>query len=114
MRRYWATSIHRIALLACYGLGACSSNSGAPVADASVGSPSGIVVLNSNDFDTSSVSFLDRAGNLVIDGCFSTPKLSSDVVLPTQVTPGGPVVLIDRGMGYNALTWLDPMTCTIG
>jgi hypothetical protein len=68
--------------------------------------------VNSNDFDTSSVSFLDRDGNLLIDGCFSTPKLSSDVVLPTQVTPGGPVVLIDRGMGYNALTWLDPTTCT--
>jgi hypothetical protein len=118
MRRYWATSIYLIILVACYGLGACGSNSAAPVADASSsadgagGPPSGIVVVNSNDFDTTSVSFLDRDGNLVIDGCFSTPKLSSDVVLPTQVTPGGPVVLIDRGMGYNALTWLDPTTCT--
>jgi len=130
MRRYWATSIHRIALLACSGLSACGSDSGAPVADAAIfevapgtlptdssedgagGAPRGIVVVNSNDFDTTSISFLDRDGNLVINGCFSTPRLSYDVVLPTQVTPGGPVVLIDRGMGYNALTWLDPTNCT--
>jgi hypothetical protein len=130
MRRYWATSIYGIALMACCGLSACGSDSGAPVADASVsevapgtepvdssadgaaGSRSGIVVVNSNDFDTTSVSFLDRDGNLVIDGCFSTPKLSADVVLPTQVPPGGPVVIIDRGAGYNSLTWLDPTTCT--
>ncbi len=130
MRRYWATCIYGLAPLACSGLSACGSDSGAPLADASVsevapgtppvdssadgagGSPRGIVVVNSNDFDTTSISFLDRDGNVVIDGCFSTPKLSSDVVLPTQVTPGGPVVLIDRGSGYNALTWLDPTTCT--
>ncbi len=130
MRRHWTTSIYVTALSACCGLGACGSDSGAPLADASVSEvtpgtpmvdsstdeagapPSGIVVVNSNNSDTTSVSFLDRDGNLVIDGCFSTPKLSYDVVLPTQVTPGGPVIIVDRGSGYNALTWLDPATCT--
>jgi hypothetical protein len=132
MRRYWTPSIYLIALIALsarYGLGGCGSDFGAPVADASVsevspgtgsvdssadgaaGPPSGIVVVNSNDFDSTSISFLDRDGNLVIDGCFGTPKLSGDVVLPTQILPGGPVVLIDRGTGYNSLTWLDPATC---
>jgi hypothetical protein len=71
--------------------------------------PSGIVVVNSNYSDSSSISFLDRDGTLVKDGCLVTPVISGDVVLPTQIPPGGPVAIIDRG--NNALTWLDPATC---
>ena len=76
----------------------------------------GIVVVNS-DYNSTSISFLDRDGNLLLDGCLNsgtgTPglamTLSSDVVLPTQIPAGGPVAIVDRG--NNALTWLDPATC---
>jgi hypothetical protein len=76
----------------------------------------GIVVIHS-DYQSSSVSLLDRDGNLVKDGCLhsgsGTPglsmTLSEDLALPSQSPPGSPVVVIDRG---NAtLTWLDPATC---
>jgi hypothetical protein len=78
--------------------------------------PNGIAVVNS-DHQSTSISFLDRNGNLLQDGCFggagNTPglnaPLSGDVVLPTQVPTGGPVAIIDRG--NQTLTWLDPETC---
>jgi hypothetical protein len=78
--------------------------------------PNGIVVVNS-DYQSSSVSFLDRDGNLLKDGCFNsgsgpqgfTMTLSGDVVLPSQQTIGGDVVIVDRQNA--ALTWLDPATC---
>jgi hypothetical protein len=138
MRRHWVFPVTSIALLTCFGLGGCGSDSGAPAAmdaatseaatilqpvdssaEAASTSPSGIVVVNSIYGDSTSISFLDRDGNLVQDGCFNsgtgatgtTPTLSGDVVLPTQVPPGGPVVLIDRDRGYNTLTWLDPTNC---
>lgn len=127
MKRNGAVRIYSLALTTGLGLGACGSDNGAPVADASPSevttgnptvdssqnvagsSPSGIVVVNSNYSDSSSISFLDRDGTLVKDGCFVTPVISGDVVLPTQIPPGGPVAIIDRG--NNALTWLDPATC---
>jgi hypothetical protein len=136
MKRHCALSTYPLALLGCFGLGACGSDTGAPLAadastseagpsktpiDSSVdgagGLTGGIVVVNSNYIDSTSISFLDRDGNLVQDGCFNsgtgatglTPTLSGDVVLPTQVPLGGPVVIVDRGQ--NVLTWLDPATC---
>ena len=70
-----------------------------------------------SDYQSTSVSFLDREGNLRMDGCFNSGSgaqglsmtLSGDVVLPTSLPTGGPVVIIDRGNA--ALTWLDPTTC---
>ena len=132
MRRYCAFLFHAVALLACVVLGGCGENPDTPVArDASLpidpsvdsgvdGGPAtytGIAVVNS-DYNSTSVSFLDRDGNLVQDGCFNSGTgapglamtLSGDVVLPTQVQPGGPVTIVDRGNG--TLTWLDPVTCT--
>src|SRR5450759_4115743 len=82
----------------------------------SAGMATGIVVVNS-DYHSSSVSLLDRDGNLVMDGCLNSGTgnpglsmtLSGDVVLPTQVSQGGPIAIIDR---LNAaITWLDPATC---
>lgn len=76
----------------------------------------GIVVVHS-DYQSSSVSLLDRDGNLVKDGCMTSGTgnpglsmtLSEDLALPSQMPPGSPVVIVDRG---NAtLTWLDPATC---
>jgi len=110
---------------------ACGSNSNSPAeADAAVSNgmdasdteagpatgPSGIAVVNS-DYQSASVSFLDRDGNLLKDGCFNsgsggpslTMTLSGDVTLPTQSQLGGPVVLVDRQ--NSSLTWLDPVTC---
>lgn len=106
----------------------CGSDDGTPpgpdagtsVADGGerpVSAHNGIVVVGS-DYVTSSVSFLDTDGNVVNGGCFTsssggvglTLTLSGDVVLPSQLAPGGPVPLIDR---MNAVvTWLDPATCT--
>ncbi len=134
MRLDLAFSAYSISLLA--GLGGCGSDSGASLPDASAaetspsvqtvdssadgagGLPRGIAVVNS-DYSSTSVSFLDRDGNLLADGCFNSGTgapglamtLSYDVVLPTQVPPGGPVALIDRAKGNDALTWLDPATC---
>ena len=124
MRQYWGSSINLLALLACSSLSACSSDSGNPAgldastSEAGSSNLSGIVVVNSNYSETS-VSFLDRDGNLLHDGCFNSstgatglsPTLSGDVVLPTQVPSGGPVVLIDRNKVFDTLTWLDPATC---
>jgi len=78
----------------------------------------GIVVVNSDYIGSTAISFLDRDGNLVKDGCYNSGSgatglamtLSGDVVLPTQLAPGGPVVLVDRSQ--SALTWLDPTTCS--
>jgi len=145
MNRYCAFSIYSVALSASFGLGACGSDNGAPVADASASeaAPSpmdlaseaappptdssadgggsvqrGIVVVNSDYIGSTAISFLDRDGNLVKDGCYNSGSgatglamtLSGDVVLPTQLAPDGPVVLVDRGQ--NALTWLDPTDCS--
>ena len=126
MRKYWACPITWIALLACIGLSACSSDSQSQVvmdasaSEAGTSNSSGIVVVNSN-YSESSVSFLDRDGNLLYDGCFNSgtgatglsPTLSGDVVLPTQVPSGGPVVLIDRDKVISTLTWLDPVNCAL-
>jgi hypothetical protein len=112
MTRTWRVRIYSLALTTGLGLGACGSDNGAPVADASaseVEPSSGIVVVNSNYSDSSSISFLDRDGTLLKDGCLVTPAISGDVVLPTQIPPGGPVAIVDRG--NNVLTWLDPATC---
>jgi len=142
MRRHCPLPLHTAALLICCALGACGDDLGATATqDASVSEAGqsalltnssmdgglagidgglathlGIVVVNS-DYNSTSVSFLDRDGNLVKDGCFNsgtgTPSLammlSGDVVLPTQVPSGGPVPIVDRGNGV--LTWLDPLTC---
>jgi hypothetical protein len=133
MQRYWLSLACSIALSVCVATGACGNDPGfqpetdassvdaatGPL-DASTDRPSnvlrGIAVVNS-DYQSTSVSFLDRNGNLLQDGCFGggadalgpSPTLSGDVVLPTQVPAGGPVAIIDRG--HNALTWLDPTTC---
>jgi hypothetical protein len=125
-----------LSLLTGVTIAACSSDSNAPVAtDASSGeatlgnttidgsadveasnAPNGIVVLHT-DYQSASVSFLDRDGNLLKDGCFTSGSggqglslaLSGDVALPTALPLGGPVVVLDR---HNAaLTWLDPTTC---
>jgi len=120
MKRYWAFSICATTLLACFALANCGGDSnGAAPLDGASSAMSGIVVLNSNYSETS-VSILDRDGNLVKDGCLysgtGTPglalALSGDVVLPTQVPMGGAVAIIDRDKNNNALTWLDPVTCT--
>jgi hypothetical protein len=134
MNRTWAFPFYTIALLTCLALGACGDDLGAPPtqdaaateaaqvpvdssADGASTLHNGIAVVNS-DYSATSISFLDRDGNLVNDGCFNSGTgapglamtLSSDVVLPTQVPPGGTVVIVDRGNA--ALTWLDTATCT--
>jgi hypothetical protein len=84
--------------------------------DAGAAPPRGIVVIHS-DYQSSAVSLLDRDGNLLKDGCIHSGSgapglsmtLSEDLALPSQLPPGSPVVIVDRG---NAtLTWLDPATC---
>jgi len=106
-------------ILTALGAGAAcgSNNSGPATAGSTTGTdvdasaseagvpsgPSGIVVLNS-DYQSASVSFLDRDGNLLKDGCFNsgsggpslTMTLSGDVALPSQSQLGGPAVVIDR------------------
>jgi hypothetical protein len=80
----------------------------------------GLVAVNS-DYSSSSVSLLDRDGKLLLDGCLTsgsgsagmTMTLSGDVVLPTQVPSGGPVAIIDRGKGNDAIIWLDAATCAV-
>ena len=94
-----------------------SADASASAIDGSAGLPSGIVVLSS-DYQSSSVSILDRDGNLVKDNCFNSntgPKgisltLSGDLALPTQTTFGDTVVILDRT--NSVLTWLDAATCT--
>jgi len=86
--------------------------------DGGAGALASIAVVNS-DYTSSSVSLLDRDGNLVADGCLhsgtGTPglaaTLSGDVVLPTQVPVGGPLVLVDRTNA--ALTFVEPSTCAV-
>jgi hypothetical protein len=110
--------IHSMVLISIAALVGCGSDAAVapPVVNASGG---GIVVVNSNYVDSTSISFLDRDGRVVNDGCFNSgtgatgmmATLSGDVVFPTQVPPGGPVPIIDRDRGFNTLTWLDPATC---
>lgn len=79
---------------------------------------SGVVVVNS-DYLESSVSLLDRDGQMLHDGCLHSGSggaglamtLSGDVVLPTQIPAGGPIPIIDRGNA--AITWLDAATCVV-
>jgi hypothetical protein len=101
--------------VAIAGLPACGNDTGvSPFGSAS----SGVVALGS-DYSASSVSFLDRDGNLLLDGCLNSGSggpglamtLSGDVVLPTQMPAGGPVAIIDRT--NVAITWLDAATCAV-
>jgi hypothetical protein len=136
MHRHYPIRVCLTGFLALSLLGGCGDDSGhAPATDAAVAeadaSPAaidgsvdggnvlaGIVAVNS-DYNSTSVSLLDRDGNLVMDGCFNSGSggvslattLSGDVVLPTQIPPGGPIVLIDRSPLNDSLTWLDPATC---
>jgi hypothetical protein len=133
-----------VPLLACLGIAACGDDVGRFVVDAAISespidasstdggtglSPMdasaidggtspvrGIAVVHS-DYKSSSVSFLDRDGNLVKDGCINSGTgspglsmtLSEDLALPSQIAPGSTVPIVDRG---NAtLTWLDAATC---
>lgn len=95
-------------------LAACGSDG--PTDPGASGASHGIVALHT-DYQSASVSFLDRDGNLLNDGCFTSGSggpslslaLSGDVALPTELPPGQPVVVLDRRNA--ALTWLDPYTC---
>jgi hypothetical protein len=86
--------------------------------DGGAGAVSGIAVVGS-DYTSSSVSLLDRQGNLVADGCLHSgtgapglaATLSGDVVLPTQASAGGPLVIVDRTNA--ALTFVEPSTCAV-
>jgi hypothetical protein len=115
-----------LALAAIGAAGGCSDNKpSSPGTAPDTGTPpdvgtapaGGIAVLSSDFVAASSLSLLDRNGQLVNDGCFHsgsrTPGLSQvlsgDVVLPSQPQPGHEVVLVDRGNAV--LTWLDPNTC---
>lgn len=79
-------------------------------------SHAGIAVVSS-DYSSASLSLLDPSGALVADGCLNsgsagvglTATLSGDVVLPTQVPPGGPIILVDRE--NDVLTFVAPGTC---
>jgi hypothetical protein len=82
-------------------------------------SAAGVVVVHS-DYMTTLVSLVDPATNTVVkDDCIDsgskpamvTATLSGDVVVPTQVQPGNPVLLIDRQ--NSTLTWVDPKTCQV-
>lgn len=83
--------------------------------------PTGVVVVNSDNQLSSSVSLLDHDGNLLPDGdgCLHSGSgtaslaqtLTGDVVLPTQILAGGPLPIIDRG--NNAIVWLDAATCGV-
>jgi hypothetical protein len=133
--------------LTCYGLLGCSSDAGiTPVVDAAspaqmdsdfpaseAGLPSvdvgsspenaaappvirGMVAAHS-DYQSASISLLDRDGKVVKDGCFNSGTggpgllmaISGDVALPSQISPTSPITLIDRS--YATLTWIDPITC---
>lgn len=119
--------------LACLGISACGADDETstpevatadagvdidadPTVDGGASPVRGIVVIHS-DYHSSSVSFLDRNGNLVKDGCIHSGTgsaklsmtLSQDLALPSQMPPHAPVVIIDRGNA--ALIWLDPGTC---
>ncbi|HEX7507282.1 MAG TPA: hypothetical protein VF550_10960, partial [Polyangia bacterium] len=99
MRHDWTVFSRASVLLACFALANCGGDSNGTNAGSAT---SGIVVVNS-DYSSTSVSILDRDGNLLKDGCLSTGTgtpglalaLSGDVVLPTQVPLGGPVAIID-------------------
>ncbi len=76
----------------------------------------GIVAAHS-DYQSASISLLDRDGTVVKDACFNSGTggpgllmaLSGDVALPSQLSPTSPITVIDRS--YAALTWIDPVTC---
>jgi hypothetical protein len=119
---HFVTAMGALILSACaddtgrmptYDASVSETGSGASPIDGSAGLPSGIVVLSS-DYQTSSVSILDREGNLVKDNSNTGPKgvsltLSGDLALPTQPIIGDAVVILDRG--NSVLTWMDPPTC---
>jgi hypothetical protein len=102
------------AALALTTFAACGE--GSP--DPTPGSGTGIAVVNS-DYASSSISLLDRPGNLLADGCLNSGSggaglsttLSGDVVLPSEVPAGGPLPIIDRT--NNTITWLDAATCAV-
>ncbi len=80
---------------------------------------SGLAVVNS-DFKVTSVSLLNPTTQaLVRDDCINSETtsatlsqtLSGDVTLPSQPQPGNELALVDRG--NSAISWLDPMTCTV-
>jgi hypothetical protein len=115
MHRHSSSRISFAGLCAILAMPACGDDTGVfPEHDG--GSGTGIVLVNT-DYSSSSVSFLDRDGNLLMDGCLNSGSgnpglamtLSGDVVLPTQVPAGGPVAIVDRGNA--AITWLDATTC---
>lgn len=78
----------------------------------------GMAVLGS-DYTATSLSILDREGNLVMDDCLNSGSggtalgmtLSGDVVLPTAISHQADLVLVDRSNGV--LTWIDPVTCAV-
>ena len=108
MHTHSSIRVSFVGILALATFTACGDDTGsAPGLD---GGFAGVVVVNSDYLSSSSVSFLDREGSLLLDGCFNSGSgLSSDVVLPTEIPPGGPIAVIDRGNA--AITWLDPATC---
>jgi hypothetical protein len=86
--------------------------------DIAVAAPAirGIVAAHS-DYQSASISLLDRDGKVVKDGCINSGTggpgllmtISGDVALPSQISATSPITLIDRS--YAALTWIDPVTC---
>jgi hypothetical protein len=76
----------------------------------------GIVAAHS-DYQSASISLLDRDGKVVKDDCINSGTggsgllmtLSGDIALPSQISATSPITLIDRS--YAALTWIDPVTC---
>jgi hypothetical protein len=78
----------------------------------------GLAVLGS-DYTATSLSLLDREGNLVMDDCLNSGSggtslgmtLSGDVVLPTAIAHDADLVLVDRSNGV--LTWIAPTTCAV-
>lgn len=90
---------------------------GALGAPSSGSCPRGVTVLLS-DYMSTQIAMSDTAGSTQAESVLSTGSaqtdglafaLSGDVVLPSEPTRSGEVVLIDR-FGTNVLTWLDPAT----
>lgn len=96
--------------VASVDVGRTTDSAGAPLAIR------GIVAVHS-DYQSASISLLDREGKVVKDACFNSGTggpgllmaLSGDVALPSQISGTSPITLIDRS--YAALTWIDPVTC---
>jgi hypothetical protein len=79
----------------------------------------GIAVINT-DYQSTSVSLLDRAGEVLSASFISsgsaatglTAPLSGDVVLPTETASGDELVLIDR-YPASVLSWVDLRTARV-